>query len=272
MIVFPFAKINLGLRITEKRADGYHNIETVFYPVRLSDALEFIVPEKAIDKDLLVTTGIDTGAPSDNNLVIKAVKKLRENRPIPFLKFHLHKAIPAGAGLGGGSSDAACLLKALNRFFTLEIPDNELRVIALGIGSDCPFFIEGTPSLACGRGEIIKPADEVLSGYYLVLLNPRLHVSTKEAYESCTPQKPSDSLDDLIKMPVSEWRHKIVNDFENFAFSKFPLIGDLKRELYEQGALFSLMSGSGSSVFGIFSEKPQLPRKIREFVIWEGKL
>jgi 4-diphosphocytidyl-2-C-methyl-D-erythritol kinase len=272
MIVFPVAKINLGLRITEKRTDGYHNIETVFYPVPFCDALEFIVPEEQNDRDLLFTSGIETGASIDNNLVIKAVKKLRESHYIPFLKFHLHKAIPTGAGLGGGSSDAACLLKSLNRFFSLKINDDELKNIALTIGSDCPFFIDGTPAIGTGRGEILKPAADALTGYYMVLLNPRLHVSTREAYESCKPQKPSDSLDELIKMPVVEWRYHIFNDFEEYAFSKFPLISDLKNELYEAGALFSLMSGSGSSVFGIFSEKPQLPEKIREYVIWEGSL
>lgn len=272
MIVFPIAKINLGLRIVSKRPDGYHNIETIFFPVNLHDALEFVVSDTNFDSDILVTSGIDTGSHGNDNLVIKAAVKLRQSHQFPYLKIHLHKAIPAGAGLGGGSSDAAFFLKAVNKFLNLGIAESELKSIALELGSDCPFFIDHKPVYAVGRGEILKPVSLSLDGYYLVLLNPRLHVSTKEAYGNCVPRMPETRLENLINRPVEDWKNFIYNDFEEFAFTKFPLIGDLKNELYDSGALFSLMSGSGSSVFGIFREKPQLSDKITEFVIWEARL
>jgi 4-diphosphocytidyl-2-C-methyl-D-erythritol kinase len=272
MIVFPIAKINLGLRIVSKRPDGYHNIETIFFPVTLHDALEFVVPDINAGSDVLVTSGIDTGSHGIDNLVIKAAVKLRQSHHFPYLKIHLHKVIPAGAGLGGGSSDAACFLKAVNKFLNLGIAENELKSIALELGSDCPFFIDGKPLYAEGRGEILKPVSLSLDGYYLVLLNPRLHVSTKEAYENCTPKMPETSLEKLVNRPVEEWKSLIYNDFEEFAFTKFPMIGNLKNELYDSGALFSLMSGSGSSVFGLFREKPQLSENIKKYVIYEGVL
>jgi 4-diphosphocytidyl-2-C-methyl-D-erythritol kinase len=272
MIVFPNAKINIGLRITGKRTDGYHDIETILYPVRLCDALEFVVPDQPIIKDNLKVTGINTGRGPDDNLVIKTLLKLRENSFFPFLKIHLHKVIPVGAGLGGGSSDAACLLKVINRHFGLKVDDPGLKALALELGSDCPFFVDGIPSLASGRGEIFTPVKPVLSGYYLVLLNPGVEISTGDAFQNCRPGVPSTSLIKLIEHPIIEWKGLIVNDFEDFVFKKYPVIGELKEELYRSKALFSLMSGSGSSVYGIFSEKPKLPWKLEEFVIWEGKL
>jgi len=270
MIVFPNAKINIGLRITGKRPDGYHDIETIFYPVRLSDALELVVPDQPIIKDILEVTGIGFGSESDDNLVLKTLLKLRGKSYFPFLKIHLHKVIPIGAGLGGGSSDAACLLKVINRHFELNIDNPGLKAMALELGSDCPFFVDCIPSLASGRGEIITPVKPVLSGYYLAILNPGVGINTGEAYQNSRPVFPSTSLMQLIELPVIEWQGLIVNDFEDFAFQKYPIIGDIKGELYSSGALFSLMSGSGSSVFGIFSEKPALPKKLKEFVIWEG--
>lgn len=269
MIGFPSAKINLGLRITAKRQDGYHDIETVFYPAGLSDALEFVVQER-INEDIITVTGADINITPGENLVMKAAKKLREKHTFPNIRIHLHKSIPAGAGLGGGSSDAACLLKGLNRFFRLEIPEDELKEIALSIGSDCPFFIDNTPAFASGRGEILNPAPHVLSGYYLVLLNPGVGISTREAYSNCIPQKQAQSLPELVKKPVNEWINFIFNDFEKFAFSKHRVIGLLKDELYSSGALFSLMSGSGSSVFGIFSSCPELPPSVKKYRIYEG--
>ena len=270
MIVFPNAKINIGLRITGRRPDDYHEIETVFYPVRLCDALEFVVPDQIIIKDILKVTGLDTGSKTDDNLVIKTLLKLRERSSFPFLKIHLHKVIPAGAGLGGGSSDAACLLKVINRHFILNIDSPDLKALALELGSDCPFFVDGIPSLATGRGEILTPVKPMLSGYYLVIVNPGVGINTCEAYQNCRPEIPIASLIKLIELPVIEWKKLIVNDFEYFAFKKHPIIGNIKEELYKTGALFSLMSGSGSSVYGIFSEKPKLPEKLKEFVIWEG--
>src|ERR1035437_10040242 len=229
MIVFPNAKINIGLRITGNRSDGYHDIETIFYPVRLTDALEFVVSDQSI-----------------------------------------HKDIPVGAGLGGGSSDAACMLKIINKHFGLNIDNFSLKVLALEVGSDCPFFVDNVPSLASGRGEIFTSVKPVLSGNYLVIVNPGVGINTGEAYKNCRTEVPLTSLRQLIERPVIEWKGLIVNDFEDFAFMKHPIIHNIKEELYKSNAIFSLMSGSGSSVYGIFSEKPKLTEKLKENVIWEG--
>jgi 4-diphosphocytidyl-2-C-methyl-D-erythritol kinase len=272
MIVFPKAKINLGLRITARRSDGYHDIETIFYPVGLCDALEFVISDPEEKEDILIVTGIDTGSSNSDNLVIKTLRKLREKYSFPFLRIHLHKVIPIGAGLGGGSADAACLLKAVNRYFELRIDELNLKTIALEIGSDCPFFIDCLPSLASGRGEILKPVAPVLTSYHLVILNPGVSVNTGEAYKNCHPFSPVTSLQQLIDLPVSNWKDQVVNDFEEYAFKNYPIIGKLKKELYNAGAIFSLMSGSGSSVYGVFSKKPALSDQIKRFVIWEGIL
>ncbi|MCE5344706.1 MAG: 4-(cytidine 5'-diphospho)-2-C-methyl-D-erythritol kinase [Bacteroidales bacterium] len=270
MIVFPKAKINLGLQVTGKRSDGYHDIETIFYPVSLCDALEFVILPGPHKKDILTVTGINTGSDPENNLVIKAVRTLREKYSFPVFSIHLHKAIPVGAGLGGGSADAAYLLKAINRYFKLLISETDLKAIALELGSDCPFFINSIPSFAKGRGEILEPVIPVLKDYYLVLLNPRIIINTREAYLHCRPKKPSASLLQLLNSPITEWKELIINDFEVFAFKMHPLISEFKNELYHSGALFSLMSGSGSSVYGIFREKPKIPDKLKDFVIYEG--
>ncbi len=270
MIHFPNAKINIGLRIVSRRNDGYHDIETIFYPVKLYDALEFVESESGEDE--LVVTGIDIGLDAINNLVAKALVRLRKRYQFPYLKIHLHKAIPAGAGLGGGSSDASCLLRSLNRYFSLGISGEELKELALELGSDCPFFIDNQPSYATGRGEQLEPVKNTIDGLYLVLMNPGLHVSTREAYSQCVPSKPVSSLKELVSLPVSQWKEVILNDFEEFAIGKFPVIEAMKKSLYASGAVFSLMSGSGSSVFGIFREKPVLQEEFREMVIFEGRL
>jgi 4-diphosphocytidyl-2-C-methyl-D-erythritol kinase len=270
MISFPIAKFNLGLRITAKRSDGYHDIESIFYPVGLCDALEFVISDNAAEKDFLITTGINTGSDPEENLVIKTLRKLREKYTFPFLRIHLHKVIPVGAGLGGGSSDSACLLKTINRRFELNISEQELKDISLDLGSDCPFFITGVPAFASGRGELLKPLSHFLSGFYMVIMNPGVGISTREAYQNCKPVQPSESLILLINNPITEWKKQILNDFEVFAFKKHPIIGEIKDELYNTGALFSLMSGSGSSVYGIFRKKPELPERLKKFVIYEG--
>jgi 4-diphosphocytidyl-2-C-methyl-D-erythritol kinase len=273
MVVFPKAKINLGLRITEKRTDGYHNIETLFYPVGLCDALEFVVTGGSATNDDLTVSGIPVNIKPEENIVIKAVKRLREACSFPFLRIHLHKAIPHGAGLGGGSSDAACMLKSLNRHFHLALSNSVLKSIALETGSDCPFFIDGDPSFATGRGEILQPVSPVLSGYYLLLLNPGVAINTSEAYSNCRPMIPSASLSHLAELKIEEWKELILNDFEAYAFSRHPIIKEIKNGLYESGALFSLMSGSGSSVYGIFREKSDsLPSHLKAMIIWEGTM
>lgn len=273
MIVFPKAKINLGLRITGKRDDGYHNIETLFYPIGLCDAMEFVVSHERSDADLLTVTGLPAGVNPEDNIIMKAVAKMRERYSFPLLRIHLHKAIPHGAGLGGGSSDAACMMKALNRHFELSAGDQVLKSLALEIGSDCPFFINNDPAYATGRGEILEPINPVLAGYYLMLLNPGVGISTGEAYRNCRPQIPVISLSVLAGYDIMEWKDLIFNDFEGFAFKKHPVIKKLKEELYRSGALFSSMSGSGSSVYGIFTRKPsKISDRLKDMVIWEGRM
>ncbi len=271
MIVFPKSKINLGLRITGKRPDGYHNIETIFYPVGLYDALEFVACSEDKAGDHLTVTGIPVGTGPEENIVMIALSRLRRQYSFPWLKIHLHKAIPTGAGLGGGSSDAACLLKALIRFFTIPVEEQQLRDMALEIGSDCPFFLAGDPAFATGRGEILEAIKPVLAGYYLVILNPGVGINTGEAYGFCRPVKPETSLREVVTRQVSEWKDLLLNDFEDFAFKKHPVIGRIKADLYSHGVLFSSMSGSGSSVYGIFSDKPDdFPTELKKMIIWEG--
>ena len=272
MIIFPKAKINLGLRITKKRPDGFHDIETIFYPIDLSDALEFTDSLEETQRDRLTVTGTETGCMPDDNLVMMALRKLRERFTFPFLKIHLHKANPSGAGLGGGSSDAAFLLKSIDRHYNLQAGNSVLNTLALELGSDCPFFMEALPSHATGRGEILNPVSPLLSGLYIVLLNPGVGINTGEAYRNCKPSEPEESLLLHYNRPAEEWRGLIFNDFEAFAFEKHPVIGEIKNRLYDCGALFSSMSGSGSSVFGIFHLKPSLPPELKDYVIFHGPL
>jgi 4-diphosphocytidyl-2-C-methyl-D-erythritol kinase len=270
MIAFPVCKINIGLHIIARRADGYHDIETIFYPVGLCDAIEFIAADDQYGQDELIVTGIDSLGDLEDNIIIKTIRRLRDFFNIPVLKLHLHKSVPPGAGLGGGSSDAAYLLKALNRFFDLDIPRDRMMEILLELGSDCPFFIDAVPSYATGRGEIMVPVAGRLSGFYLTLLNPGVSISTAEAYRNCRPAIPGVSLSESFNNPPDKWTNLIVNDFEDFAIRKHPVIGEIKDGLYSYGALFSLMSGSGSSIYGIFRETPQLPDRLKKYVIWEG--
>jgi len=272
VILFPKAKINLGLRITGKRPDGYHDIETLFYPVPLCDALEFVISPEPLKKDLITVTGLLTDSNPDDNLVMQGIRKIREKYSFPWLKIHLHKSIPAGAGLGGGSSDASTILKAINRCFRLNIEEVTLKKLALELGSDCPFFIDCIPAAASGRGEVLSPINPVLSGLYILLLNPGIGINTKEAYSNCLPAIPVTNLTKLIDRPISDWRNHILNDFEDYAFKKHPVIGEIKNRLYQSGAIFSLMSGSGSSVYGIFAGKPQPDDYLLRYVIYEGLL
>ena len=272
MLVFPKAKINLGLRITGKRPDGYHDIETLFYPVGLCDALEIVRGPHGSEKDILTITGNSIPGTPDDNIVLKSVRKFRETFPFPWLTIHLHKTIPVGAGLGGGSSDAASTLRTINRIFGLSVGTQKLKDIAAGLGSDCPFFIESVPAFASGRGEILTPAPFILNGYYIVLANPGIQAGTREAYAECKPALPDTSLMELVNRPVEEWKDIVVNDFEEILFPKYPLIKKLKSAFYASGALFSSMSGSGSTVFGIYSEKPLIPEFLAKYVIFEAPL
>jgi 4-diphosphocytidyl-2-C-methyl-D-erythritol kinase len=272
MVIFPKAKINIGLRITERRDDGYHDLQTIFYPVPLCDALEFVVDENLHETDILVTTGLPINCNVGNNLIIRTLQKLREKYPIPLLSIHLHKKIPMGAGLGGGSSDAAFFLKALNRYFTLEISDGELKEMALSIGSDCPFFIDCIPAYAEGRGERLSVVKPLPGGLHLVLLDPGIIISTREAYSGCVPYRGGPTPSDQYKKDISEWKGLIVNDFEKTIFVNHPEIATLKETLYNSGAVYSSMSGSGSSVYGLFRDTPVIPHELRSRVIYSGSL
>ena len=268
MICFPNAKINLGLNIVSKRPDGYHNIETVFYPIPVKDALELVNAEKLS----FTQTGIQVDAPMEKNLVIKALNLLKTHYEVPSLEIHLLKAIPFGAGLGGGSADAAFMLKLLNDFCKLNIQNDELEKIAATIGADCPFFIRNIPVFATGTGNIFEPIELSLKGYHLCLIKPDVAVSTPEAYSLVTPAAPVLSLKEVVNRPVSEWKKLMINDFEQSVFTKHPVIGQIKEALYKAGAVYASMSGSGSSVFGLFEAPTQLKNQFSDSFVWEGQL
>lgn len=256
MITFPNAKINLGLHITEKRPDGYHNLETVFYPVPLEDALEIHplhTPQN--DKYALHPAGIEIAGNIDDNLVIKAYLLLDRDFQLPPIDIHLFKHIPSGAGLGGGSADAAFMLKLLNERFSLNLGIEQLEMYAATLGADCAFFIRNAPTFAEGIGNIFSPVSLSLKGYQLVIIKPDIFVSTREAFAQIRPHHPEHPLREVICRPIEEWKKLLVNDFEASVFPQFPAIKEIKEELYRQGALYASMSGSGSSVFGLF--KPE---------------
>ena len=255
MLVFPNAKINLGLYVTEKRPDGYHAIETLFYPVKgLCDALEFL-PASQMNFSI---TGIKLDSSPQSNLVMKAYSLLQKRFDLPPVNIHLHKCIPAGAGLGGGSSDAAFMLKALSAYFQLDLSTDELQQLASTLGSDCAFFIQNRSVIATGRGEIMKPFDIDLSAYRLVLVKPSFGVETAEAYAGIKPYKPVRSLAELITLPVEQWKEKVENHFEASVFARRPELAVLKQKLYDAGAVYASMSGSGSTLYGLFREMPAI--------------
>jgi len=252
MISFPNAKINIGLNVVSKRPDGYHNLETVFYPVQLSDALE-IIPSNVREFSF---SGIEITGNLEHNLVVKAYELLKKDYNLPLVKLHLHKAVPFGAGLGGGSSDAAFTIKMLNELFDLKIPVIKLKEYAAKIGADCPFFIENKPAFATGIGDLLQPVSLDLSEYVIVILKPDVSVSTPDAYRNIIPSDPGFSLKDIEKLPIEEWKGVIKNDFEKTVFQKYPEIEKLKKNMYDNGAVYASMSGSGSAVFGIFRHLP----------------
>lgn len=250
MLAFPNCKINLGLYVTNRRDDGYHDLETVFYPLQLKESLE-IVPAK---ETTLHLSGIPVAGSRENNLVWKAYKMLKDKFPgkLPELDIYLHKVIPMGAGLGGGSANGAFMLQLLNDYCALGLHKEQLAELALQLGSDCPFFIYNTPHFASGRGEIMSPIDLDLSQYSIQLVCPDLHVSTAEAFKMIIPDPAPFDLRNLHKLPVEEWKDFISNDFEAPVFKQHPQLAIIKSTLYEHGAHYASMSGSGSSVFGIF--------------------
>ena len=262
MITYPNAKINLGLNIVEKRPDGYHNLETVFYPINLQDALEVNLREGE-DEFSLKVSGVSIEGKPEDNLVVKAYRLLKKDYPhIPAIDIHMYKHIPTGAGLGGGSADAAFMIKLLNEKFKLNLSIEKMEEYAAILGADCAFFIQNKPVFASGIGNIFEPIQLSLKGYYLVLVKPDIFVSTKDAFAHITPMKPTQSLKEIIRMPVETWRATMKNDFEESVFQKFPEIAAIKDKLYDLGAIYASMSGSGSSVFGIFREQVEFVDEI----------
>ena len=246
MIVYPNAKINIGLNVLNKRADGYHEISSVFYPVKeLYDILE-IVPSNYFS---FSSSGI--AIPGDSNICTKAFDLLKSDYGIGNVKIHLHKMIPIGAGLGGGSADGAFVLKALNELFELNLIKNQLEKYALKLGADCPFFIENTPKYVTGIGEKMTAIDLDLSDYKIKFIFPKLHISTADSYSGVIPKKTENNLLDLISNPIVNWKEEVRNDFEVTAFKKYPELSKMKANLYADGAIYASMTGSGSVIYGV---------------------
>jgi len=268
---FPNAKINIGLNIVEKRLDGFHNIETIFYPIPLADGLE--ITNSNYEQDYTFSSsGIPIKIDDKDNIVCKAFELLRSNYNIPSTNIHLHKNIPFGAGLGGGSSDAAFMIKMLNDQYNLRLSSDVMKNLAGQLGSDCPFFIKNKPIFAEGKGDSFSEVHIDLSGYHIMLVKPNIHISTPEAYSQVKPSHPNKSLKELIKEPIESWKHLIFNDFENNIFPNHPELNKIKNELYDLDAIYASMSGSGSSLFGIFKDKTKCPKKWSNYFCWSGKL
>lgn len=256
MITFPNAKINIGLNIVARRADGYHELETLFFPIGWKDALEFI--ENSSGDINFANSGLVIDTPAEQNIVVKAYRLLAADFNLPGIDIHLLKVIPFGAGLGGGSADAAFMLKLLNAHFSLSLSNEQLKQYALRLGADCSFFIDNTPSFATGIGEKLEPFSLSLTGVHLLLIKPPFNVGTREAYSKVVPRPPQYDLRSVLAEDMDTWKERVVNDFESSVFPQFPAIGNLKDQLYAAGASFASMSGSGSSVFGLFREKPDV--------------
>lgn len=262
MITFPCAKINLGLNIVSKRPDGYHNLETVFYPIPLTDALEIKYMDEKFPSESpcdLKITGNDVDCNEEDNLVIKAYQLLAADFQLPRVHAHLVKRIPTQAGLGGGSSDAAYMIRLLDERFRLNIGIPEMERYAAKLGADCAFFITADPSYAEGIGDVLMPADVPgagLGGYYLAVVKPSVAVSTRDAYTAIVPKTPAKCCRDIVRQPIETWKDELVNDFEAPIFAMHPELATIKQSLYDAGAVYAAMSGSGSALFGIFREQP----------------
>lgn len=262
MVLFPNCKINLGLTILHRRPDGYHHLETIYYPLPLYDIVEAI-PDRNPDmpSDMVISvSGLHTGADADSNLCTKAFRLLKKDFPeLPPLKMHLHKNIPAGAGLGGGSADGAFTLLLLNRKFNLKLTEKKLMDHALALGSDCPFFIINKPCFATGRGEIIEPVMLDLSTFQIMVVYPGIHINTAWAF-SQLPEKrmQANTLKKLPQLPIYTWKDFLKNDFETPVFAHFPEIKEIKEKLYQAGAIYASLTGSGSAVYGIFEKEKKI--------------
>jgi 4-diphosphocytidyl-2-C-methyl-D-erythritol kinase len=268
LLTFANAKINLGLRITGKRPDGFHNLESVFYPVRqLADVAEAIPARKFSFN----TEGIPVNGKPDENLCIKAYHLLQKDFDISPVKMLLLKNIPIGAGLGGGSSDAAHVLKMLDELFELKLTLAQLEEYAARLGSDCPFFIANQPAYVTGRGEFLEPFPLNLSGYHITIVYPGIHISTKDAFSSIKPAPSEMSVHEIAQLPVVRWKNLLINDFEAWAFEQYPVLAEIKDNLYKAGALFASMSGSGSAIYGIAKEQIQIDKE-KGWTVWRGTL
>lgn len=262
MITFPCAKINLGLNIVSKRPDGYHNLETVFYPIPLTDALEIKYMDEKFPSESpcdLKITGNDVDCNEEDNLVIKAYQLLAADFQLPRVHAHLVKRIPTQAGLGGGSSDAAYMIRLLDERFRLNIGIPEMERYAAKLGADCAFFITADPSYAEGIGDVLMPADVPgagLGGYYLAVVKPSVAISTRDAYAAIVPKTPAKCCRDIVRQPIETWKDELVNDFEAPIFAMHPELAAIKQSLYDAGAVYAAMSGSGSALFGIFRVQP----------------
>jgi 4-diphosphocytidyl-2-C-methyl-D-erythritol kinase len=272
MILYPNAKINLGLQVIEKRADGFHNIETVFYPVGWNDMLEVLPDDSKSSGVTFSSSGIFIPGAVEENLCVRAYNLISKEYPMPAVKVHLHKMIPIGAGLGGGSSDAAFFIRALNDLFELNLAWGELHHYAKQLGADCSFFITNKPVFAEGKGDQFESVNISLKGYYVAIAYPNIHVSTADAYVGVTPQKRNISLEEIILNPINKWKEVLINDFEKKIFEKFPDIAELKKKMYDSGAIYSSMSGSGSAVYGIFPNEIDISKEFENCLTWSGSL
>ncbi|MCY7350497.1 MAG: 4-(cytidine 5'-diphospho)-2-C-methyl-D-erythritol kinase [Cytophagaceae bacterium] len=268
MIAFPNAKINLGLRIVEKRPDGYHNLESCFYPVGWTDVLEILPAAELTFK----STGLTIPGEAATNLCLNAYHLLRADYALPPVRIHLHKAVPIGAGLGGGSADGAFTLKLLAEQFKLGLSAEQLEAYARRLGSDCAFFINNQPRFCVGKGDKFENFSLLLAGTWVVLVNPGIHISTAEAYAGITPRHPADDLRQLLWQPLEAWRAAVKNDFEDSLLPRYPILGNLKTQLYEAGAQYASMTGSGSTVFGLFSEETDCSSLFKNLSFWQGVL
>ena len=266
MIIFPNSKINLGLYITDKRVDGYHNLETVFYPINLNDALEIVMSN---DETTLSTSGIQIPTEQENKLCLKAYKLLKEKYKLSPIKIHLHKHIPIGSGLGGGSSDAIHTIILLDKLFKLNLSTDDYYSYARQLGSDCSFFVDNKPKLAFEKGDVFKDIKLSLKGWHLLLIIPPVSVSTAEAYGMVKPKKSTKPLKNIISLPVELWRNELINDFEETVFKKYPIIAEIKENLYRVGAVYASMSGSGSAVYGLFKQKPHI-ENMKDCFTWSS--
>lgn len=262
MITYPNAKINLGLSVLRKRSDAYHDIDSVFYPIPWRDILEVIPSQKRTGLEMGFS-GIPVPGNYNDNLCFKAYELLRDELGIGAAQMHLHKCIPMGAGLGGGSADAAFMLKELNRVFSLQLDEKKLEQFAARLGSDCPFFIRNRPAYVTGRGEKMEHIELDLTGYSLLLINPGLHIGTAEAYSGIQPKETAHSNKTIVQhLSPEEWNYFLKNDFEQSAFARFPELKRIKQALYSNGALYASMTGSGSTMYGLFRKGEELPETI----------